>query len=137
MTDRIRTYSSPDLTYHGTVSALTQSQHLVVAGQVVRFAAAFANSLNPPITPPGPGEVINPPFAPGGSGATGGTITEIGNTGGGGPGPSGAAGGGGPSGGGKELPFTGLALMGVAALGAGLASGGVALKRIIRKPPSS
>jgi hypothetical protein len=136
VTDRNRTYSSPDLTYHGTVSELTRSQHLVVAGQVVRFAGAFANSLgggNPPIITPGPGEVINVPG--GGNGPT--SITEIANGGATGSGPAGANGGGAPGGGGKELPFTGLAVIGVAALGAGLTSAGAALRRIIRKPPSS
>jgi hypothetical protein len=137
VTELNRTYSAPDLTYHGTVSELTRSQTLVVAGQAVRFAGAFANSLGGgPIITPGPGEVINP--------HSGGVITEIasgGATGGGpsgatGGGPSGAIGGGGTGGGGK-LPFTGLAVMGVAAVGAALAAGGVALKRIIRKPPSS
>jgi hypothetical protein len=137
VTDRIRTYSAPDLTYHGTVSELTQSQSLVVAGQVVRFAGAFANSLgggNPPIITPGPGEVITTPTS--GGGPTN-TITQIGNGGAPGGGPTGASGGGAPGGGGKELPFTGLAVMGVAAIGAALASGGVTLKRIVRKPPSS
>ena len=136
MADQHRTYSPPTLVYHGTVSELTQSQHLIVGGQVVRFAAAFANSLGAPIVVPGPGDVINPPVH--GHGPSSGTITEIVNSGGNGPGAHGGSPGGGATGGaGKTLPFTGLAVIGVASVGAALASAGVALKRIVRKPPST
>jgi len=56
--------------------------------------------------------------------------------GGGGSEPSGASGGGGSSGGGGgggRLPFTGLAVMGITAVGAAAATAGAALRRALRR----
>ena len=135
-----KTYTPPSVTYHGTVAELTRTQDLSSGGQVLAFAAAFANSLTQP--PPGGGGgggggggaplVPEGPSGTGGAGASGGptgaeTISQSGGPAAGG-GPTGGGGGGG--GGGGRLPFTGLAVIGVAGVGAALASAGAVLRRV-------
>jgi hypothetical protein len=65
--------------------------------------------------------------APGAPGASGGGVA-----GGNGVGPGGGAGAGG-GGGGGNLPFTGLAVGALAAVGGGLAAAGVAVRRLLRR----
>ena len=84
-------------------------------------------------------EATDPPLA---GGATGQDPTSArgevasgsagGGTGGGAAG-GGAGGGGGHGGGGGNLPFTGLALGAVAAVGSGLTAAGAALRRALRR----
>jgi hypothetical protein len=68
--------------------------------------------------------------APGGSSGGAGGATGAGPGGGGGSGSGGAGGGGG---GGGNLPFTGLAVGAMAAVGGGLSAAGVAVRRWLRR----
>jgi hypothetical protein len=142
-------YTPPSVTYHGRVGELTLSQHLVTGTKVLQFAAAFAASLGtvtpgggettpvvPPGTPLGPGEVqhgVGTGFDIPPSGGGGSVPTALGGGGdpSGGSVASGAGSGGGGAGG--KLPFTGLAVMGVAAVGAALASAGAVMRRATRR----
>ena len=89
-------YEPPALTYHGQVRELTSSQHLVAAGQAVRFAASFAASVGP---------------TPDAATSAHAAVQD-------------------PS---KSLPFTGFAAIGVAGVGAALATSGAMLKRFTRR----
>jgi hypothetical protein len=122
-------YRPPTVTFHGRVGELTGSHGLVVGSQALRFGAAFASSLGAPGAGVGNGgsqgvrDVALTGGAPGGGG---------GATGGGPTGGAAAGAGGGGHGGGK-LPFTGLAVIGVAGVGAALSSAGAALRRLARR----
>jgi hypothetical protein len=150
------------VTYHGTVAELTRTQDLSSGGQILAFAAAFANSMTQQPGPTGgsggggggetlvpqqpdsgnlPGDATGPPTGtetisqPGG-GPGSGNLPAGGDSGGGSL-PTGAEGGNGgdpvaTAGGGDEgrLPYTGLAVIGVAGVGAALASAGAVMRRI-------
>jgi hypothetical protein len=148
-------YSAPTVTHHGTVADLTLSHHLVIGAKAVNFAAAFAASTGAGVVAPAGPETITVPGPTGGAGTSPGaanTITNITNTPGGGTGTVGThvgnapgagtggisgsgpgTSGGGSGGGGKTLPFTGLAVIGVAGVGAALASAGGVLRRVTRR----
>jgi hypothetical protein len=143
-------YTAPTVTYKGTVADITQSHHLALGAKAVTFAVAFAASTGTQVVAPGGSETIT---VPGSSqpGATPGTVTPgttvtspgqvtdiVQNPGGGTGGVTGSAGGSpsaatGAGGSGKELPFTGFAVVGVAGVGAALASAGTVLRRIARR----
>jgi hypothetical protein len=122
-------YQPPTVTFHGRLEELTGSTSLMVGVRVVRFAAAFANSLHTPspgggVLSGGPVSSTVPIHGPGGGAG------DVATTGGGGVG-GGSAGGGG--GGGGKLPFTGLAVIAVSGAGAALAAAGAALRRVVRR----
>lgn len=156
-------YEPPQITYHGNVAELTLSHHLVVGSKVVGLATSFAASTvnnggggGAGVVPSGPETLTQVPTGGGGSGpitntvqgpvttvrgpsttvheihSVGGVGAAGGTPGGGGVGDvqhTAAAGGGG----GKELPFTGLAVVTVAGVGAALASAGSVLRRVARR----
>jgi hypothetical protein len=118
-----RQYEPPTVIDWPPVVAMSGS-HTVLLG--VKLAAAFASSVVPgPHDPSSVGGVAQGNS----SGPAGGGLSGLGGGGGGG----GAAGGGG---GGGKLPFTGLAVAVVAAVGASLAVAGDALRRLARRPPA-
>ena len=105
-------YRPPEITDYGDLRAITATFDRVVG------VAATDLSFSSP----------TPPYGPGGSAAGGGGF-DPGDSGGGAAG----AGGGGAGGGGGSLPFTGLAVGAIAAVGSGLAAGGAALRRRLRR----
>jgi hypothetical protein len=118
-----RRYEPPTVTNWAPVVAMSGSHTLLVG---VKLAAAFASSVvHGPHDPSGVGGVAQGSS----SGPLGGGSGGLG--GGGGGGGSGAGGGGG-----GKLPFTGLAVAVVAAVGASLAAAGDALRRLARRPPA-
>jgi hypothetical protein len=137
-----RPYAAPTLTHHGTVADLTLAHHLVLGTKAVQFAAAFAASTGPNVVGTPTETVTTLPGAAQNVTSPGGATTHIVNTPGAGtggrnitnvvnPGGNAAAGvHGGAGAGGKELPFTGLAILGVAGVGAALSSAGLMLRRL-------
>ena len=119
-----RGYEPPTVTNWAPVVAMSGS-HTVLVG--VKLAAAFASSVVPgPHEPSGVGGVAQ-------GGSSGDPLgAGSGALGGGGGGGSGAGGGGG----GGKLPFTGLAVAVVAAVGASLAAAGETLRRVARRRPT-
>lgn len=131
-------YAPPEVVDYGNLVEITAAAHLLMG------AADMSDlSFSSPVTPGSGGEP--------GSGALGGdqgglvTLGETGGSGnapgtasggvaGGGVGSGGGASGGGGAGGG-HLPFTGLAVGAVAAIGSGMAAGGAALRRASRRLP--
>src|SRR4051794_41555276 len=108
--ERVRTaYRAPQVTYHGRVGELTRSHHLVLGSKAAaHMAAAFAASVG------GTGGTggVSTPVAPGGEQVLSGGGIPGGGSGAAGATGSGTAGTGGGSG--KEVPFTGPAVIGVA-----------------------
>jgi hypothetical protein len=115
-----RRYEPPTVTIWPPVVAMSGS-HTLLAG--VKLAAAFASSV---VADPGQHD----PAGVGGVAQGGGSSGLGGGSGGLG------GGGGGAGGGGGKLPFTGLAVAGMAAVGASLAMAGEVLRRLARRPPS-
>ena len=114
-------YRPPTVTFHGRLEDLTGSTSLLVGARVVRFAAAFATSLQGALPTAAEGQAG---VGPGGGGAGGGNLPQ---------GAGGATGGGSGGGGGGNLPFTGLAVVAVSGAGAALASAGALLRRVARR----
>jgi hypothetical protein len=121
-------YEPPTVTNRGPVIEVTRS-HTVLVG--AKLAAAFASSVVP-----GPhGGVGGVTQVGGSSGAPGGIGGGGGGAGGFGAG-GGAGGAGDGGGGGGKLPFTGLAVAVVAAVGVSLAAAGDGLRRLARRRPA-
>jgi hypothetical protein len=122
-----RRYEPPTVTNWAPVVAMSGSHTLLVG---VKLAAAFASSVVP--EPHGVGGVTQ-----GGSSGDplGGGAGVLGGGGGGGGAGAGVGAGGGGGGGGK-LPFTGLAVAVMAAVGASLAVAGDAIRRLARRRPA-
>ena len=109
-------YHPPVIADYGTLTRMTASFHpflAQVAGQDLSFST------------PDPNTPIHGGVQSGGQSGTGGSDPS--GSGGG----SGNGGGGG--GGGGHLPFTGLAVGAVAAVGSGLSAAGAALRRAVRE----
>ena len=135
-------YERPRIDEYGTLRDITAHlEQALPAG--IGVAGASSVPTGPPPgeldrTPPGPLPSENPPET-----GTGGEETSGGGGGGGGSGVAGAEMGGGGSGGGgggdtvsggaAELPFTGFPAAVAGAVGAGLASAGTALRRVLKR----
>ena len=111
-----RNYQPPEITDYGDLRAITATFDRVVG------VAATDLSFSSP----------TPPYGPGGTAAGGGGF-DPGDSGGGTAGAGGGGAGSGGGGGGGNLPFTGLAIGAIAAVGSGLAAGGAALRRLVRR----
>jgi hypothetical protein len=128
-------YAAPQVVDYGTLVEITAFPHLLLG-----TAGVSDLTFSSPNTPGGPGEL---PGATSGSisdgvdPGTAGTLATTGTAGGGTQSAGGGAPGGGPSGGGGhgQLPFTGVAVGAIAAVGSGLAAAGGALRRRLRRQP--
>ncbi|MFL5779732.1 MAG: hypothetical protein ACJ760_00315 [Thermoleophilaceae bacterium] len=109
-----RQYQSPVVRDYGDLEGITASLHPLVG------AGGADLSFSTP-----------QPYDPGSGGAGGaGGVADSGGGGGSGGGSGGGAGGGG---GGGNLPFTGLAVGAVAAVGSGLTAAGTALRGFVKR----
>jgi hypothetical protein len=115
-------YRPPSIADYGTLAGMTASFHPLL-GQAGAQDLSFSMALHDPDYSSGTGGVVDS----GGGGGGGGSDPTGGSGGGGG----GAGGGGG--GGGERLPFTGLAVGAMAAVGSGLTAAGTALRRAVRE----
>lgn len=106
-------YLPPSIADYGTLTRMTASFHPLL-GQVIGQDLAFSD-------PNVPQHGVS---SGGGSGGGGGGSDPTG---------SGSGGGSGGGGGGKGLPFTGLAVGLVAAVGSGMTAAGGALRRAVRE----
>jgi hypothetical protein len=140
-------YERPRIEKYGTLHDITAHlERALPAG--IGVAGASSVPTGPPPggpppgelerTPPGPLPSENPPqtgtggeetFGGGGGGGGGGSGVAGAEMGGGG----GGGGGGTVSGGAAELPFTGFPAAVAGAVGAGLASAGAALRRVLKR----
>jgi hypothetical protein len=140
-------YERPRIDEYGTLRDITAHlERALPAG--IGVAGASSVPTGPPPggpppgelerTPPGPLPSENPPqtgtggeetFGGGGGGGGGGSGVAGAEMGGGG----GGGGGGTVSGGAAELPFTGFPAAVAGAVGAGLASAGAALRRVLKR----
>jgi hypothetical protein len=134
-------YERPRIENYGTLRDITaQLEHALPAG--IGVAGATSVPTGPPPggpetppgterTPPGPLPEGNPPSGFGGEETSGGGRGEAGVGGA----EQGGGGGGGEtvSGGAAELPFTGFPAAVAAAVGAGMASAGAALRRALKR----
>ncbi len=112
-----RTYRSPEITDYGDLREITAT-----FDRVIGIAATDLSFSSPA-----------PPYGPGGTAAGGGGFDPGDSGGGAAAGGGGGGTGGGAGGGGGSLPFTGLAVGAIAAVGSGLAAGGAALRRRLRR----
>ena len=131
-----RRYDAPEVSDYGTLLELTSAVHLLL-GHKPGLDLSFSS--------PGPAGAGGSPLESGrlGAGAasptatgTGPDVTAPGGAGSAGPGGGvgGVAGGShGASGAGGQLPFTGFAAAGAAAIGTGLAAAGSAIRRRLRR----
>jgi hypothetical protein len=151
-------YKRPRVFDYGSLEAMTRASSLLFGGSVDADGSSGVHDLSFSATSGGPsaGGGTNPavvtqtPTGTVGNGVTdpgttvpgGGTgdagdvggVTDTGTVGGESDGGSGGGSGGGTGGGGGgSLPFTGFAAAAVAAVGAGLTSAGVALRRATRR----
>jgi hypothetical protein len=135
-------YERPRIVLYGTLRDITaQLEHALPAG--IGVAGASSVPTGPPPggpetperTPPGPLPEGNPPSGFGGEETSGGGgKSGVGGAEQGGGGAGGGGGGGTVSGGGAaELPFTGFPAAVAAAVGAGMASAGAALRRALKR----
>lgn len=131
-------YNPPQVTDHGSLVALTADFDADFIGSIAKLVTMA--QVSPPIGG-GQGGAPDGEFLGGGpvSGEGDGEVLVESKSGGGGPGTgrSGPGAGGllgAEGGGGGKLPFTGFAVMAVAAVGAAVTSAGVAIKRKLRRP---
>jgi hypothetical protein len=136
------TYMRPTVKDYGDLLELTADLgmlHVGIGGPALMAASSATTpggSLAGAIqagTPQADGNQL-PAAANGGGGnpgSAGGGVAGAGGTGSGGG--SGGGGGGAGGGGGGDLPFTGLALAAMAAVGGGLSAAGVAIRRWVRR----
>ena len=125
-------YDAPHVDDYGSLVEVTSAVHLLL-GHAAATDLSFSS--------PGVAGGGNSPFEAGRLGAGAGTPTAFTGTGhhvavpGGAESGGGVAGGsgGGPAGSGGQLPFTGFAAAGAAALGTGLAAVGSELRRRLRR----
>jgi hypothetical protein len=136
-------YERPRIVTYGTLRDITaQLEHALPAGIGVAGASSVPTGGPPPgeieRPPPGPSPEGNPPSGFGGEesfGGGGGGESGVGGAeqGGGGAGSGGGGGGETVSGSAAELPFTGFPAAVAAAVGAGMASAGAALRRALKR----
>jgi hypothetical protein len=141
-------YSRPVVHDYGGLEQMTASVHPLLHGsrtahgaQVSGLSGPGGGGIETPATSNTPTENIpgagtGPGTSPGGTtGAPTGTVdvSPGGSTGGGGT-PGGTIGGGGGEG---HLPFTGLAVGAVGAVGGAFVTAGAAMRRFVRRTPSS
>jgi hypothetical protein len=133
-------YNPPQVTDHGSLVALTADFDADFIGSIAKLVTMA--QVSAPLGGGG-GDGGGPEDdVLGGGPITGGAEGEVlveSKSGGGGPGTGRSGpGAGGPlgaeGGGGGKLPFTGFAVMAVAAVGAAVTSAGVAIKRKLRRP---
>ena len=120
-----RRYWPPHVIDYGDLRTITASLHAPIA------AGATDLSFSSPHAPGGGYAGGGGAYDPSGSGVGGAAASGGGGSGGGG------SGGGAGGGHGGSLPFTGLAVGAVTAVGAGLTAAGGALRRLVRRRAGS
>ena len=128
-------YTRPTVQDYGDLLKLTGDLgmlHVGIGGPVFMAASATTSPGGSVAGGQLPASAQGTGSAPGdsGGGVAGGNGA---GPGGGGPGGGGSGGGGSGGGGGGNLPFTGLAVGAIAAVGGGLSAAGVAVRRWLRR----